>query len=576
MKETLLIHDPAVGRWLSFENPLRILSTSTLREVPALLRELEAAVNREGLHAAGFISYEAAPAFDPALMVREDSSGFPLLWFGLYRTPGTWAPAPTAPIPLDPPLQWTPSLSRDEYARVMDRLHQCLFEGETYQVNYTFRLTSPFNHDPLALFETLVHAQGAHYAAFIDIGDFALCSASPELFFRLDGTHLESRPMKGTMKRGLTTQEDRARAKALQDSPKNQAENVMIVDMVRNDMGRVADKGQVKVEELFKVECYPTVWQMVSTVTARTQASVGEILSALFPCASITGAPKPRTMSIITREEASPRKIYTGTIGYLAPGRQAQFNVAIRTVLIDKRAHRAEYGVGGGIVWDSVSAEEYDECQVKARVLSEHSPEFQLLETLLWTPGEGVFLQERHLQRMADSAEYFGFSLSTEAVRRQLAALDCAQPSRIRLLAARSGAVTLEATPFDCATAARPARVRLARQPVDASNRFLYHKTTWRQVYESAKADCADCDDVLLWNAAGELTESTIANLVVDLEGELLTPPVSCGLLPGTFRAELLTQGKIKEAVIRLEELPRVRSLFLINSLRKWREAVLH
>lgn len=575
MKDTLLIHDPAAGRWLAFENPLRILSTTNPREVPGLLREIEAAVDGEQLHAAGFISYEAAPAFDPALAVREDSSAFPLLWFGLYREPGNWTPAPGAPRPLDPPLDWTPSINRDDYARVIARLHQCLFEGETYQINYTFRLTSPFTHEPLALFETLVHAQGAHYAAFLDTGDFAICSASPELFFRLDGNRLEARPMKGTMKRGLTALEDRAQAKALRNSPKNQAENVMIVDMVRNDMGRVADKGQVTVEELFKVERYPTVWQMVSTVAARTQASPREIISALFPSASITGAPKPSTMSIITRAETAPRKIYTGTIGYLAPGRQAQFNVAIRTVLIDKTTHLAEYGVGGGIVWDSVSAEEYDECQTKARILNECPPEFQLLETLLWTPGEGFFLQERHLQRMEDSAEYFGFPFAREPVRRQLAALRLTQPARIRLLASRSGRITLDVTPFDPAPAPQPVRVGLAQQPVDITDRFLYHKTTWRQAYEAARASRMECDDVLLWNPAGELTESTIANIVVDLDGDLLTPPVTCGLLPGTFRAELLAQGKIKEAVIRRETLPRLRKLFLVNSLRKWREAVL-
>lgn len=575
MKDTILIHDPVTARWLAFANPLRVISTSTIQEVPILLREIEAAVNGEGLHAAGFISYEAAPGFDPALTVREDPSGFPLLWFGLYREPGTWVPGSAVPPPFAPPLQWTPSLGRDDYARVMARLHQCLFEGESYQVNYTFRLASPFIHEPLALFETLVRAQGGHYAAFLDIGDFAICSASPELFFRLDGTRLESRPMKGTMKRGLTNQEDRALGEALRTSSKNQAENVMIVDMIRNDMGRVADKGQVKVEALFQVERYPTVWQMVSTVSARTQAPIAEIFSALFPCASITGAPKPRTMSIITREEQTPRRIYTGTLGYLAPARQAQFNVAIRTVLIDKRTQMAEYGVGGGIVWDSVSAEEYDECLTKARILSESSPEFQLLETLLWTPEEGVFLQERHLQRLADSAEYFGFTLPLETIRHQLMAVSLAQPSRIRLLVARHGRISLDITPFAPPTAIHPARVKLAPEPVDSSDRFLYHKTTWRHVYETAKASHTDCDDVLLWNDAGELTESTIANIVVELDGKLLTPPVACGLLPGTFRAELLAQGKIKESVIRLEALPRIKTLFLINSLRKWREATL-
>lgn len=575
MKDTVLIHDPSLGRWLAFENPSGILHTSNPAEVLPLLREVEAAVNGQKLYAAGFVSYEAAPAFDHALTVRPDHSGFPLLWFGLYQEPHTWNPRNPAPLSPQAPLQWTPSLTREEYSQVMSRIRQYLFNGETYQVNYTFRLTSPFRQDPGPLFENLVQAQGAHYSAFIDTGNFALCSASPELFFRLKGDHLESRPMKGTTTRGLTVLEDRSRAQTLRDSPKNQAENVMIVDMVRNDMGRIAEKGQVKVDELFKVERYPTVWQMISTVSARTQASLCDIFSALFPCASITGAPKHRTMTLITREETSPRRIYTGTIGYMAPGRQAQFNVAIRTVLIDKISGMAEYGVGGGIVWDSVCGDEYDECWAKAKVLSESTTEFQLLETLLWTPAEGIFLLERHLKRLEESAEYFGFDISIATVRSKLADVQLTQNARLRLLVSRSGEITLESVPFDMATATRPARIRLAQKPLDISDRFLYHKTTCRQAYEAARQNVTDCDDVLLWNQAGELTESTIANLVVDIGGEFLTPPVTCGLLAGTFRAELLEQGVIKEAVISLSDLPRIRKFFLINSLRKWREAVI-
>ena len=597
MNKAVLIHEPALGRWLAFENPLRILSTSTLSEVLPLLHEIETAVNEQKLYAAGFVSYEAAPAFDPALTVRQDPSGFPLLWFGLYQKPTEWTPggltenkhsdqdgsagtcpqcysvAGAAPCPTKIQNAWTPSLTREEYAEVMSRLHQYLYDGETYQVNHTFRLTRPFASDPLPLFETLVQAQGAHYSAFVEFEQFAICSASPELFFRLKGTHLESRPMKGTMPRGLTTDEDRLNAQMLRDSPKNQAENVMIVDMVRNDMGRVAGKGQVVVDELFKVERYPTVWQMISTVSARTSASLCEIFSALFPCASITGAPKPRTMSLIAREETSPRRIYTGTIGYMAPDRQAQFNVAIRTVLIDKTTQVAEYGVGAGIVWDSVSGDEYNECLVKTQVLNETPAEFQLLETLLWEPGTGVFLLERHLNRLEESGEYFGFAIDREKICRQLNGLNLTQPSRIRLLVSRAGDLTLEAARFDPVAAAQPARVRLAKQPIDCADRFLYHKTTRRQVYENAKASVQDCDDVLLWNVAGELTESTIANLVVELDGALLTPPVACGLLAGTFRAELLARGEIREGIIRVADLPRIRTIYLINSLRKWRAA---
>jgi len=575
VNNAVLIHEPSLKRWLAFDNPIRILSTTNPDEVLPLLHEIEAAVNGQKLYAAGFISYEAAPAFDPALTVRPDHTGFPLLWFGLYLAPSPWKPHDPTPQPSQTPPPWIPSLTRDAYEQVMTRLRQYLYEGETYQINYTFRLTRVFTEAPLPLFENLVRAQGAHYSAFIDTGNFAICSSSPELFFRLDGTHLESRPMKGTSQRGLTAMEDRFLAQALRNSPKNQAENVMIVDMVRNDMGRVADKGQVTVDHLFKVERYPTVLQMVSTVSSQTQASLSEIFAALFPCASITGAPKPRTMGLITREETSPRRIYTGTIGYMAPGQQAQFNVAIRTVLIDKMLHKAEYGVGAGIIWDSVSGDEYEECLLKAKVLNESPPEFQLLETLLWEPAQGIFLLEQHLHRLEESAEYFNFSISMEKIRRQLNAMKLTGTNRIRLLVSRCGDITLESFPFDPIPVTRPVLIRLAPKPTDISDRFLYHKTTWRQAYETARKDMPEGDDVLLWNPKGELTESTIANLVVDIDGELLTPPVTCGLLGGTFRAALLAQGKIRETIICRSDLPHIRRFFLINSLRKWREASL-
>lgn len=587
MKTPVVIHDQKLGRWLTFEEPVRTVVARQTDEVLPALRHLEEAVNRDGLFAAGFLSYEAAPAFDTALHVRPDDSGFPLLWFGLYRAPRESDTLPSSHFPPavgdqstgDATASWTASLSRDEYLNTVAQIRRYLFAGDTYQVNYTFRLTRPLHGSARSLFRDLVEAQGPHYSAFVETDSFALCSASPELFFRLDGNRIESRPMKGTTQRGRSAQEDRERAQQLRDSAKNQAENVMIVDMIRNDMGRIAVPGSVLPERLFDLERYPTVWQMVSTVSAQTHASLSEIMTALFPCASITGAPKPRTMDIITREESTPRRIYTGTIGYLAPERRAQFNVAIRTVLVDARHNLAEYGVGGGIVWDSESGDEYEECWLKARVLTQKQPDFQLLETILWTREAGFFLLDRHLERLSQSADYFGYRISRPDIRAALETYVTEQTThpalRIRLLISHHGKVTLEAVPFDPESAGQPARVRLAASPVDPADRFLYHKTTHRTVYEAAKSDVPDCDDVLLWNAAGELTESTIANVVVEREGKRLTPPVRCGLLPGTFRAECLARGEISEAVIHLEDLSHANKIYLINSVRKWREVVL-
>ncbi|HZM24639.1 MAG TPA: bifunctional anthranilate synthase component I family protein/class IV aminotransferase, partial [Anaerolineales bacterium] len=406
----------------------------------------------------------------------------------------------------------------------------------------------------------------------IDTGRYAICSASPELFFRLDGDTITCCPMKGTAKRGRTTIEDQGQSEWLKNSEKNRAENVMIVDMVRNDLGRIAEIGRVQVPELFTVERYPTLWQMTSTVTAETRSSLTEIFSALFPSASITGAPKVSTMRIISELETTPRRIYTGSIGYISQNRKAKFNVAIRTALIDREIQRAEYGVGGGIVWDSTSADEYTEALLKAQVLTEQFPNFSLLETMLWTPDEGFFLREKHVARMLDSAHYFDFPISKKDFDEYLdnisSNFDSSQ--RVRLLLDRSGALNSEAKVFQPPENSPPLKVPLAREPVDTNNVFLFHKTTHRAIYESARKDFTNYDDVLLYNERGEVTEFTIGNLVLELGGKLITPPLSSGLLAGTFRAHLLETGQVVERTIQVQELKDCTKIFMVNSVRKW------
>jgi para-aminobenzoate synthetase/4-amino-4-deoxychorismate lyase len=367
-------------------------------------------------------------------------------------------------------------------------------------------------------------------------------------------------------------------AAALHASEKNRAENVMIVDMVRNDMGRVADKGSVRVPNLFDIEKYPTLYQMTSTVTSATSASFAEIMKALFPCASITGAPKIRTMEIIRELEPDPRGIYTGCIGLLSPGRHAEFNVAIRTVWLDKTRKSAEYGVGGGIVWDSDAGNEYEECRVKTAVLTADTPDFDLIETMLWEPGSGYFLLDLHLERLRQSAEYFGFPVDLPSVRARVMleadahrnAAGAATPARVRLLLSEAGEVNLDWDPLPGTPRSGPRRVTLAGSAIDRKDRFLYHKTTRRQTYDEAKQDHPHCDDVLLWNSAGEVTESTIANIVVETGGKRITPPVECGLLPGVFRQWLLDHGEIEEGIIKVEDLRKAGRIFLVNSVRKW------
>jgi len=564
--------------WLSFQNPVVIYQTEDVNEVIPILEQVEYQVNHQDLFAAGFISYEAAPAFNPALHVRP-LEHFPLIWFGLYQSPRCVSlPAPST----HQKFNWQLSTTWEEYSDAIDLIKENIARGYTYQVNYTVRLKTDFSGDPWELFLQLANAQRSDYAAFVDTGDRVLVSASPELFFNLNGEELISQPMKGTAPRGRTLQEDRINQSWLQGSEKNRAENVMIVDMIRNDMGKVAQTGSVKVSDLFQVLRFPTVWQMISTVKSRTTASYVDIMKAMFPCASITGAPKLSTMKIIAGLETSPRKSYTGAIGYFAPQRQAQFNVAIRTVLINVRENQAEYGVGGGIVWDSDNQEEYQECMIKALVLNAAAKEFSLLETIRWIPGVGYVFLEDHLRRMSEAVEYFSYPVDILDIRQAL--LEFAKnfsnrDQKVRVLVDRYGMISIESSDLTTQIMSQPVRLILASSPVDSSNPFLYHKTTYRKVYDEAAqntvANSSSFDDLLLWNERGEVTETCIANLVYQLDEDLFTPPIDSGLLPGTFRSILLDKGVIREKVLPVTELENCKRLFVVNSVRGWRQAVL-
>ena len=367
-RPTVALYDPDRSAWLSFRRPAVVVQAHDVNAVRPALREVERAVNAHGYTAAGFLAYEAAPAFDPALKIHSPPD-VPLLWFGLFDETEI-VRDPPAPARDERPHDWAPSVDWPTYRRAIEDVKAHIAHGDTYQVNYTMRLRADFGGNPWSFFRSLVGGQNARYAAYVETDRHAICSASPELFFEMDGMTLRSVPMKGTAPHGATAEETRANAAWLYGSPKNRAENAMIVDMIRNDFGKIAQAGSVRVPKLFEIEDYPTVLQMTSTVEARTSASFVETLDALFPCASITGAPKARTMEIIADMEADPRGVYTGAIGYLAPDRRARFNVAIRTAVVDLVARSAEYGVGGGIVWDSDPAEEYEECRIKARVLA--------------------------------------------------------------------------------------------------------------------------------------------------------------------------------------------------------------
>ena len=509
---------------------------------------------RSGSHVAVLLSYEAAPAFDPAFVTHAPSD-FPLAWAAVFDdAPDLSERSCTSAI------VWEPLVSRDEYDRSVSRVRELIAAGDTYQVNYTFPLTASFNGDAFAWYQDLCVAQGAQYSVYLDLGRYKVLCLSPELFFERRGDHVVTRPMKGTVRRGRWLAEDRELAEWLANSEKDRAENVMIVDLLRNDLGKVSVPGSVRVSSLFDLERFETVWQMTSTVesTLRDGTTLVDLISALFPCGSITGAPKIRTIQIIRELERFPRGAYTGAIGLLKPGGDCVFNVAIRTVVIDTETGVANFGVGGGVTIDSTAEREYEECLVKSRFLHSKPVEFQLFESILLEDGE-YFLLDEHVARLKDSAEYFGFTFDGTQINADLERIGTSAGSfKVRLTLWKDGRIEIQMTPLELL--GELSWLELAREPVDSSDRFLYHKTTRRP----------GGDGLVFWNERGEITESSIANVVVPIDGELYTPPIECGLLPGVFRKHLLAQGKIKERLITIEELQRANEVYLINSVRKW------
>ena len=563
------------GRSWELRRPLGVIEATRPEEVEPALRAVEEAV-AGGAHAGGYVTYEAAPALDRSLTTHTPREALPLVWFGVFaeRREGV-PPLGTAGDPAVVEQPWEPALAPAAYARRVAAVRDWIAAGDTYQVNLTFPLRSHTTASDLELYAALGRSQRADFCALLRTPGWSVLSLSPELFFRWEEGRLEMRPMKGTRPRGRWAEEDRRLARELHDSEKDRAENLMIVDLLRNDMGRVAEFGSVEVARLFEVESYPTVHQLTSTIRARTRQGVTllDLFRALFPSGSVTGAPKVRTMQIIAELEEWPRGVYAGAVGMVSPD-LAIFNVPIRTLLL-RGDGAVEVAVGSGVTWDSEAGVEYEECLQKAAFTRRALPAFSLLETMLYEPGAGFVLLERHLERMAASAAYFGFPFTGEqAVRALESAVEgCAEARRVRLLLSAEGNVAVEMAPL--ADVAERLQARLASEPVDSAEPLLYHKTTWRVPYEERLAERPGFDEVLLWNERGELTEFANGNLVVRLDGESLTPPLDCGVLPGVLRGELLERGELRERVLRAEDLARAEGVWRINSVRGWSEVEL-
>jgi len=564
-----------------------IVATTVEDVIPALTRVEEAAAS--GLWAIGYVGYEAAPAFDPRLVVHSGQPGsihadLPLVWFGLFAT-RVLNPEPDTDLGEYELSEWRWVDERASYERAVETIQDHIASGDVYQVNYTTRLRATFSGDPVAFYHDLAAAQSGGYGTYLDTGRYRIVSASPELFFDrhpvLGGRdRLVTRPMKGTAGRGRWPAEDIARRRVLETSEKEHAENLIIVDLIRNDLGRVADFGTVAVKDLMAIERYDTVWQMTSTVVGDVDpvTPLVDLLAALFPSGSVTGAPKVRVMQLIRDLETEPRGVYTGAIGFVAPegapGPRASFSVGIRTVAIDAESGDAEYGIGGGVTFDSDPRAEYEEAALKSRILSHGRSDFALIETMRWGPTTGWYWLDLHLDRLESSAEYFGVPVQRKALVERLSAeVDGGGESRVRISVDRLGRVDVSVQPHVDGER-RSVTVAVDAEPVDSSSPFLYHKTTRREVYEERSQRHPNADDVLLVNERGELTESTIANVAVKLDGQWSTPPVDAGCLPGIYRHVLLEQGDIVERTIRLRDLEDCEGVALLNSVRQWRDAV--
>ncbi len=552
--------------------PRELLTAWRVDEVGAVLEAIDRHV-AQGRHAIGFVAYDAAPAFDTCI-VAPGYAG-PLAWFAVADALDT----PPALVG-DPPrgaVHWTPRSTRAAYDAAITDIRHAIARGDLYQVNHTVQLDVHDVGDSHSMYARMIAAQGAGYGAHLHTGTHEIISASPELFVERRGDRLVTRPMKGTARRGRDAGEDAAAVAALRASDKERAENVMIVDLVRNDLGHIAIPGSVRVSSLFDVETRPTVLQMTSTIEATARGGTGtrELFAALFPCGSITGAPKLAAMAHIARAEAEPRGVYCGAIGHVGPG-EATFSVAIRTVQREHHTRRSVYGVGSGITWDSAPDQEYDEVVAKADVLSMTRPSFALLETLRAEAGVAL-RREAHLDRLTASAAYFGWDAAAAraaaASALDAAAPACVEPSRVRLTVAANGTARVEVEPAP-ARSAHALPVCLAATPVDARDPWLCHKTTHRAVYDAHRAAHPGLWDVILWNARGQLTETTIGNLVLLLDGVHVTPARHCGLLDGVLRSELVAAGELREQVLTRDDLARATTCWVINALRGWTPVV--
>ncbi len=585
-----------------FIDPVDVLQIYRVSELADFLAAVPEYV-QQGYYLAGYFAYECGYHLEKLGLLDYQSEKQPLAWFGVYRQPmiyhhtsGKLQAAPeqeraasslafisqNEAIPRLDNLHF--NLDEAAYRAIIHQIKEYICAGDVYQINFTGRYHFTFDGCPLSLYKALKSKQRVSYSAYLRAAGQDILCFSPELFFALDGQRIRTRPMKGTMQRGRTQCEDDSLAQWLSQDSKNRAENVMIVDLLRNDLGRLCQVGSVTVPKLFTIEKYDTLFQMTSTVegTLKEDVDYAHVFRSLFPCGSITGAPKIRAMEIIKELERSPRGVYTGSIGYFAPAVdhatravRAMFNVAIRTIVLENGC--GEMGVGSGILYDSLASEEYAECALKAHFLTTAPVEFEILEAIFWD-GEYQRL-EKHVQRITESAHYFGYSYDQASIHDALSQLRAHLVAgcryKVRLKLSRTGQCTCEAILIHETVAMPEQIVVLSAAQTDSKNRMYYHKTSERALYDRASRFALENGyvDVIFCNEKGEVTEGATHNIFIERSGFLLTPPLHCGLLNGIYRQHILEEhSQVREEVLHREDLLEAENIYICNAIRGLRQ----
>ena len=577
-----------------FEDPHDIIIAETIEEVEHCFEKISKALEL-GYYVAGYMTYELGLCFEEKLheqffkkqqQLKEQND--PLLWFGVFQEKlnvtsddiESWLEEHQATRSNASDKKVSVEETLENYKKKFEKVKANIAAGDIYQLNLTFKGTIENQTSPLSLYEHMRRSQPVEYASIIVTKDKTILSASPELFLNCQQGEIETRPMKGTMKRGVTIEEDQDHVEFLKADKKSRAENLMIVDLMRNDLGRISKIGSVEVSNLFQVETYPSLLQMVSVVKAQLKEDVSlyDQMKALYPAGSITGAPKIRAMELIEELEDGPRGVYTGAIGFFAPKNEYVFNVAIRTIELDNEGHGV-IGIGSGLVHDSEPDAEYAECLLKMQFLTKDTPEFSLLETMAYDPEIGIILLEEHLQRLENSAIYFLYPFEREKVLSLLEMVTANTKThlRLRLLLHKNGNITITPTDMEPMDEHTIWTIALAPNAMQSKNVFLYHKTTNRSFYDDTrvaiqkrmqKETSEKIDEVIFENEKGEITEGSFTNIFVKIKGELKTPPISTGLLPGTLRQSLIEQGKVKEETLTIEDLKQAEEIYVGNSVR--------